>query len=200
VSYGRIPPLVAKRVPIGFALTVAAAFLSAGAVQQANRLAAQGLVTWVNYPELAPSRAEYPVPIVSIDGAAQQVQVIANVDAVVRHAWDQSKGRVMAAAITRLLTRAAVGAGAGVAVGKASGESGLGVLASMITQASMAAADKPDTRSWATLPARIAVVRAELPPGMHVVEVNVLGRQQRFEAKVGASEWVVIDVTELSTR
>ena len=200
VSYGRIPPLVAKRVPIGFALTVAAAFLSAGAVQQANRLAAQGLVTWVNYPELAPSRPEYPVPIMSIDGAAQQVQVIANVDAVVRHAWDQSKGRVMAAAITRLLTRAAVGAGAGVAVGKASGESGLGVLASMITQASMAAADKPDTRSWATLPARIAVVRAELPPGMHVVEVNVLGRQQRFEATVGASEWVVIDVTELSTR
>lgn len=200
VSYGRIPPLVAKRVPIGFALTIAAAFLSAGAVTQANRLAAQGLVTWVNYPELAASRAEYPVPIVSIDGATQPAQVIANVDAVVRHAWDRSKGRVMAAAVTRLLTRAAVGAGAGVAVGKASGKSGLGVLASMVTQASMAAADKPDTRSWATLPARIALVRAKLPPGTHVVEVNVLGRQQRFEAEIGPSEWVVIDVTELSTR
>lgn len=200
VGYGRIPPLVAKRVPIGFALTVAAAFLSASAVKQANRLAAQGLVTWVNYPELAPSRAEYPVPLVRIDGSAQPAQVIADVDAVARHAWNESRGKVMAAAVTRMITRAAVGAGAGVAVGKASGESGLGVLASMITQASMAAADKPDTRSWATLPARIAVVRTELPPGKHAVEVTVLGRQYRFEVEVGPSEWVVVDVTELSTR
>jgi hypothetical protein len=70
----------------------------------------------------------------------------------------------------------------------------------MITQASMAAADKPDTRSWATLPARIAVVRAELPPGKHTVEVTVLGRQQRFETNLESSQWVVVDVTELSTR
>lgn len=200
VSYGRVPPLIAKRVPIGLALTVAAAFLSASAVQQANRLAAQGLVTWVNFPDLEPTRSEYPVPVVAIDGSRYPAQVIANVDAVARQAWDESKGRVMAAAVTRMLTRAAVGAGAGVAVGKASGESGLGVLASMITQASMAAADKPDTRSWATLPARIAVVRAEVPPGQHAVEVNVLGRQYSFQTNVGPSEWVVVDVTELSTR
>ena len=200
VSYGRVPPLVAKRVPIGFALTVASVFLSATAVKQANRLAAQGLVTWVNYPEPAPARDDYPVPQVTIDGSNYPAEVIADVDAVTRHAWDESKGRVMAAAVTRMLTRAAVGAGAGVAVGKASGESGLGVLASMITQASMAAADKPDTRSWATLPARIAVVRAELPPGKHRVEVTVLGRQQRFETNLESSQWVVVDVTELSTR
>lgn len=200
VSYGRIPPLVAKRVPIGFALTVAAAFLSASAVRQANRLAGQGLVTWINYPELAPTRAEYPAPLVTVDGVAHRAQVIADVDAVAHRAWDESKGRVMAAAVTRMLTRAAVGAGAGVAVGQASGKSGLGVLASMITQASMAAADKPDTRSWATLPARLAVVRTRVAPGQHVVEVSVLGRQHRFETTVGPSEWVLVDVTELSTR
>ena len=67
-------------------------------------------------------------------------------------------------------------------------------------EAGMAAADKPDTRSWATLPARIAVVRAELPPGQHVVQVNVLGRQHRFEVDVGATQWVVVDVAELATR
>jgi hypothetical protein len=99
-----------------------------------------------------------------------------------------------------MLTRAAVGAGAGVAVGKASGKSGIGVLASMITQASMVAADKPDTRSWATLPARIAVVRAELPPGEHAIEVTVLGRRRRLDTMIGPSEWVLVDVSELSTR
>lgn len=200
VNYGRVPPLVAKRVPVGLALTFAAAFLSAAAVQQANRLAAQGLVTWVNYPELAPTRSDYPVPVVAIDGRRYSTEVIANVDDVVRHAWEESKGRVMAAAVTRMLTRAAVGAGAGVAVGQASNRSGLGVFASMVTQASMAAADKPDTRSWATLPARIAVARAELSPGQHVVDVSVLGRQHRVEVDVGAAGWVLVDVTELATQ
>lgn len=200
ISYGRVPALDARRVPIGFALTIAAAFLSPAAIQQARRLAAQGLVTWINYPELAPSPTEYPAPLVTIDGQAHPAHVIADVDAVARRAWDESKGRVMAAAVTRMLTRAAVGAGTGVAVGKATGESGLGVLASMIAQASMAAADKPDTRSWATLPARIAVVRAELPPGEHAIEVTVLGRRHHLDATIGASEWVVVDVSELSTR
>ena len=200
ISYGRIPALVAQRVPIGFALTIAAAFLSPVAIQQARRMAAQGLVTWINYPDLPPSPSEYPAPSVTIDGQAHPAQVIADVDAVARQAWAESKGRVMAAAVTRMLTRAAVGAGAGVAVGQATGKGGIGVLASMITQASMAAADKPDTRSWATLPARIAVVRAELPPGQHVVEVTVLGRRHRLETTIGASEWVLVDVSQLSTR
>jgi tetratricopeptide (TPR) repeat protein len=199
IGYGRVPALVAKRVPIGLALTVAAAFLSASAVQQANRLAAQGLVTWVNYPELVPTRAEYPAPLVAIDGTAQSTHVIANVDDVVQQAWAESKGRVMAAAVTRMLTRAAVGAGVGVAAGKASGRGGVGVLASMIAQASMAAADKPDTRSWATLPARIAIVRTRLPPGKHSIEVTVLGRRHVLETTVGAGQWVFMDISQLST-
>lgn len=198
ISYGRVPALVARRVPIGFALTIAAAFLPREAWQQANRLAAQGLVTWINYPELAPTRADYPVPIVTVDGVAQTSEEIANVDAIVQRAWDDSKGRVMAAAVTRMLTRAAVGAGVGVAAGKASGRGGVGVLASMIAQASMAAADKPDTRSWATLPARIAVVRAPLPPGKHRIEVDLLGRRHVLEATVEADQWVVVDITDLS--
>jgi len=199
INYGRVPALVAKRVPIGLALTVAAVFLSAAAVQQANRLAAQGLVTWVNYPELLPTRAEYPAPLVTIDGKAHASHVIANMDAVVQKSWAEARGRVMAAAVTRMLTRAAVGAGVGVAAGKASGRGGVGVLASMITQASMAAADKPDTRSWATLPARIAIVRTRLPPGKHAIEVTVLGRQHVLDTTVEAGQWVLVDVAQLST-
>lgn len=200
VSYGRIPAMVAKRVPIGLALSVAAVFLPPGMGQQARRLAGQGLVTWVNYPEMAPTRENYPVPAVIIDGAAQPLEGIANVDAIARQAWNDSRGRVMAAAVVRTVTRAALGAGVGVAVGQASNRGSIGVLASLVTQAALAAGDKPDTRSWATLPARIGVARVRLRPGTHEIAVNVGGRNYVNQVTVAAGQWVVLDITDLSTR
>lgn len=198
VSYGRVPAMLAKRVPIGLALTVAAAFLPYDAARQARRLAGQGLVTWVNYPELGPGRAEYPDPFVTVGNAPQAFERVANVDALARKAWEESKGQVMAAAVIRMVARGAIGAGVGVATGKGTKNSSLGVLAALITQASLAAADKPDTRSWATLPARIGVVRMRLPPGTHVVEVNISGRRYVSEVTLTAGQWAVVEVTDLS--
>jgi hypothetical protein len=198
VSYGRVPAMVAKRVPIGLALTIAAAFLPPGTAQQARRLAGQGLVTWVNYPELGPTRAQYPEPVVTIDTTMQAFETIANVDAAAQQAWEESRGRVMAAAVVRMVARAAIGAGVGVATGKATNRSSIGVLAALITQAGMAAGDKPDTRSWATLPARVGVVRRRVSSGTHRIEVNVSGRRHVREVSIGAGQWLVIDVTDLS--
>ena len=39
-------------IPIGLALTYASLYMSPAQNETANRLALQGLVTWVNYPEL----------------------------------------------------------------------------------------------------------------------------------------------------
>jgi len=191
--------MVAKRVPIGVALTISAIFLPPGAEQQARRLAGQGLVTWVNYPELEPTRARYNPPVITVDGAVRPFEMVANVDAIVQRAWDQSKGRVIAAAVIRMLARAAVGAGVGVATGKASDQSSLGVLAALIAQGAMVAADKPDTRSWATLPARISLVRTRLPAGAHRVEVNVSGRRYVRNVTIAPAQWMVLNITDLST-
>jgi len=199
VNYGRVPAMVAKRVPIGVALTISAIFLPPGAEQQARRLAGQGLVTWVNYPELEPTRARYNPPVITVDGAVRPFEMVANVDAIVQRAWDQSKGRVIAAAVIRMLARAAVGAGVGVATGKASDQSSLGVLAALIAQGAMVAADKPDTRSWATLPARISLVRTRLPAGAHRVEVNVSGRRYVRNVTIAPAQWMVLNITDLST-
>ena len=199
VNYGRVPAMVAKRVPIGVALAISAIFLPPGAEQQARRLAGQGLVTWVNYPELAPAKARYTPPVVTVDGAARQFEMVANVDAIVQASWDESKGRVIAAAIVRMLARAAIGAGVGVATGKASDRSSLGVLAAIIAQGAMVAADKPDTRSWATLPARISLVRTRLPPGPHRVEINVSGRSYVRNVTLAPAQWMVLNITDLST-
>ena len=72
VNYGRVPAKIAKRIPIGLALTYASGFLADAS--QANRLAAQGLVTWVNYPSLAPERGEYTIPACMLDGKYVQVE------------------------------------------------------------------------------------------------------------------------------
>src|SRR5690606_42032436 len=60
----------------------------------------------------------------------------------------------------------------------------LGVLLSLGTQAALTAADTPDTRSWATLPARIAIGRVTVPPGEHEVVLqaqNVRRKTKRSE-------------------
>ena len=95
----------------------------------------------------------------SIDGVNRAPDSVTNVDDLMRATYDRTRGQVVASAIVRLVTRGAVGAGVGVGAAKASDNAAVGMLAALVTQASLAAADTPDTRSWATLPARIALVR-----------------------------------------
>lgn len=200
LNYGRVPAWVARRMPIGAAILAGALFLPPGAEKQARRMAGQGLVTWVNFPSPGAPVKSYPTPQVLLDGESQQLDAITDVDALLLESFEASKGRIIAAAITRTLTRAAIGAGVGVATGKSSDRSGLGVLAALVTQGAMAAADKPDTRSWATLPARMTTARRTVAAGKHTLEVRLLGRTHVYDIDVPAGQWVVINVTDLSRK
>jgi len=78
---------------------------------------------------------------------------------------------------------------------------GTGVLlqfdVSLGTQAALVANDVPDTRSWATLPARIGIGRVVLPPGKHDVEV-VLGPDHRKQSiEIAPGGYAVVCVTDL---
>jgi hypothetical protein len=126
------------------------------------------------------------------------IDTITHVDELVRASYEAAKGPIMASAITRMVARAAVGAGVGVAAGKGSGNSAIGMLASMVTQASMAAADTPDTRSWATLPARIAISRLRLPAGKHTVRVVAQGVVREQTVDIPKAGFAVVNLTELS--
>ncbi|HET8933067.1 MAG TPA: hypothetical protein VFN67_06505, partial [Polyangiales bacterium] len=66
VGYGRVPAKIAERIPIGLALTLASGDLSPGSRSQANRLAAQGLVTWINFPTLPKPGPVRSVPAISV--------------------------------------------------------------------------------------------------------------------------------------
>lgn len=198
VSYGRVPALQAIRLPVGLALTAAAYHLDPGAQQAARRLAGQGLVTWVNYPGLEQRVRTYGTPTVFVDGATASIDTITHVDELVRAAYEKAKGPMIASAITRLITRGAAGAGIGVAAGKASGNGAVGMLASLVTQATLTAVDTPDTRSWATLPARIAISRLRLPAGKHTVRMMVQGVLREETVDIPKSGFAVVNLTELS--
>lgn len=193
VSFGRVPAKVAKRVPIGLALTWVSGDLAPHDRQRASALAAQGLVTWVNYPELGKARGKYDVPEFALDGSWQRLEGIVAVDREAERAWENAKGAVVASAITRLIARVA----AGEVVRRGSGGGALGMLLSLGTQATMVAADTPDTRSWSTLPARIAFGRVWVKPGTHTVWLGArsIGKSQRITLRKGG--FGVVNLTVL---
>jgi tetratricopeptide (TPR) repeat protein len=198
VGYGRVPALEAVRMPIGLALTAGALFLSPAHNQAASRMAGQGLVTWINYPALEARAFNYAPPAVVLDQTQLAIDAITDVEGLVRAALELEKPKIIASAVVRMIVRGAVGAGAGVAVGRASNNSGLGMLAAMVTQAAMVAADVPDTRSWATLPARIAVARMRVPAGQHKVKLSAQGVTREHSVDVRAGGFAVLNLTELS--
>ncbi|MET0282872.1 MAG: hypothetical protein ABW352_00320 [Polyangiales bacterium] len=198
VAYGRVPALIANRVPIGLALTAAGMYLDPVQVQSARRMAGQGLVTWVNYPVLEPAKRSYANPSISVDGKTSDLDTITLVDELMRAAYKKGEGAIMASAIVRMIARGAVGAGVGVAAGKGSNSGPLGMLLALGTQAALAAADTPDTRSWATLPARIAISRVRVPAGKHTVSIRAQGVSREQQVEVAKGGFAVVNLTELS--
>ncbi len=198
VSYGRVPSKIARRLPIGLALTYASGALSPNSASQANELAAQGLVTWVNYPELGKAKGQYDRPWFQLDGKQQGLEGIVAVDVEAQRAWDQVKGTIIASAITRTITRVVAGkaveAGANAAAGK---DSPLGLLLGLATQATLTVTDTPDTRNWQTLPARMAFARVTLPAGPRTVQLSARGANMTKKVDIKPGGFAVVNLTVL---
>lgn len=192
VSYGRVPPKYAKRVPIGLALTYCADALSPNDYQRANMIAAQGLVTWVNYPELGRAHGQYDAPAYALDGNWLGLEGIVAVDQETRRAWDKAKGAVVASAITRMLSRVVVGEGL-----RRTNKGLAGILLDLGAQAALTVADTPDTRSWEMLPARIAFGRLRVPPGRHSVTLMARGARKNQTLDLAPGGFAVVNLTEL---
>jgi uncharacterized protein len=198
VSYGRVPAKIARRLPIGLALTYASGALSPGSASQANELAAQGLVTWVNYPELGKAKGQYDRPWFQLDGQQQGLEGIVAIDVEAQRAWDQIKGTVIASAITRTIARVVAGkaveAGANAAAGK---DSPLGLILGLATQATLTATDTPDTRNWQTLPARMAFSRVMLEPGPRTIKLSARGASMTKKVDIKPGGFAVVNLTVL---
>lgn len=193
-NYGRIPAKVAQRVPIGLALTYASGAISPADHARANELAAQGLVTWVNFPSLPKPRGAYPVPRARVGEQVVSLDRVP-IDELTVKSWLAVRGSVVTAAITRAITRVV----AGQAIQHSTQNSPLGLLASLATQATLTATDTPDTRAWSTLPARIALARVQIRPGKHRVEMQVSGRRRATYVSLTDGEWKVLNLTMLKS-
>ena len=194
VGYGRVPHKIPQRVPIGLALTWSAGAISPDNVRKANELAAQGLVTWINFPTLGPEQGGYAVPACVLDGRFVQLEEAVDVTTQVRAEWKKIEGRIIVSAITRLIPRLAVGAAAKAAAGK----NGLvGELLSLGAQATLTALDTPDTRSWETLPARVAIARVRVPAGRHTVHIDARGVLRDTTVDVEKGGWAVVSLMAL---
>ncbi|HSC86146.1 MAG TPA: hypothetical protein VLC09_02705 [Polyangiaceae bacterium] len=197
IQYGRVPAKEAKRIPIGLALTFGAIYLSPGMSSQANALAAQGLVTWINYPELEEVRRPLATPSVRVDGKYQVLEAALDVEGEARKQYERDRGKIVASAITRTVTRVAAGTAAGAGARGATNDDLAGLLVSLGTQAALTAADTPDTRSWATLPSRITVSRIVLEPGAHTVELQAQGEVRKMTVNLEPGGWAAATLTVL---
>jgi hypothetical protein len=194
IGYGRVPHKIPQRVPIGLALTWSAGAISPDNAKKANELAAQGLVTWINYPTLGPERGGYEIPACVLDGKFVQLEEAVDVTTQVRGEWKKIEGKIIVSAITRMITRLAAGA----VVKAAAGKNGLvGELLSLGTQATLTVLDTPDTRSWETLPARIAIARVRVPAGHHTVHLDARGVLRDAEVDVEKGGWSVVSLMAL---
>jgi len=193
VGYGRVPHKISNRLPIGLALTYAAGAIHPDNVAAANRLAAQGLVTWINFPSLAPDQGSWAIPACQLDGNYIQLEEAVNVSREVRTEWRKIEGQVIASAITRLIARYAAGEG----VKAVAGNGALGLIASLGTQATLTALDTPDTRSWETLPARVAIARVRVPAGKHAIFIDARGVSRRQTVDVEKGGWAVVSLMAL---
>ena len=76
-------------------------------------------------------------------------------------------------------------------------KSPVGLLASLGAQATLTALDTPDTRSWETLPARVAVGRVRVSAGKHTVVASARGVTRTQAVEVGENGWSVVSLQAL---
>jgi hypothetical protein len=196
-GFGRVPRKEPRRIPIGLALTLVSSDVAFDRAQ-ANALAAKGLVTWINYPVLTPGRGGYAVPTLVVDGRAFPMEEGLDVEQQVREAWHKHEGAVIGAAITRMIARVVAGEAVQHTTEALAKDSGpLGLLLGLATSAGLSAADTPDTRSWTTLPARIAIARFRVPAGKHVLELGARGLAKRATVDLAPGGWACVAMTAL---
>ncbi len=172
---GRVPFKVPKRMPVGAAVGFVAADISDD-LAVLERSAFKVLI----FPELVPALGTYRSAEARIDGADVAMDQVTDFGAELVREYEEIKPKIIAAAVTRMVSRAAIAEGAREA-GKQVGGDGaqvVGLLASLISESLLVAADKPDTRSWTLLPDKVFVSRKRVVAGSHEVEVG-LGQGSR---------------------
>ncbi len=192
LGLGRVSYKIPKRIPIGAAI----GYMGTSATGNPEILGYTALKVLV-YPELVPRDNSITSAAVKIGGQAVPVELATNLDAEVVREYETIKPKIIAAAVTRMLARAAAAEGARQLPEKSNTLARW--LAALGTEAALLALDKPDTRSWTFLPAQVYLCRTRIPPGRREIQVNLSGKIQEMRTipvDVPAGGFSVIAITE----
>ena len=197
VSLGRVPYKIPQRIPIGAAVGIAHAHFTGDPT-----LLEYGAFKVVVFPDLIAAETVYNEAAITIDGSNVPVEVATDIGAEIQREFEDLKPKIIGAALTRMIARAAAAEGARAAGRQAdTGGAVIGLVAALAVEGTMVALDKPDTRSWTLLPGQVLVSRTPVPPGKHEVEITVrgpAGRQtHRTNVDVAKGGFAVVDVTTL---
>ncbi len=181
---GRVPFKQPRRMPIGIAVGIVGAAITDD-LDVLERSAFKVLI----FPELVPALGTYGSAQVRIDGSEVPMDQVTNFGAELVREYEETKPKIIAAAVTRMISRAIVAEGMRAAGKQAGGGEAVGLLAALLSEGLMVAADKPDTRSWTLLPNKVFVSRKRVPPGTHEVEVGLGEGNQSWQT-------ITVDVPE----
>ncbi|PRP90275.1 hypothetical protein ENSA5_66190 [Enhygromyxa salina] len=194
IKTGRVPYKVPVRIPVGAAIGMAGAFVTGD-----TRLLEHSAMKVVVFPDLEPAGNLFDSASWTVDQIPVQLDLVSDLGAEISREFDELRPKIIGSAITRLIVRAAAAEGA-----RAAGNEGnevVGLLSALAIEGAMVVLDKPDTRSWTTLPDRVWIGRVQVPPGPHTLDIVVSGNggQERrtTEVNVGEGGYVVLDVTTL---
>lgn len=209
INVGRVPHKIPKRIPIGAAVGLAHGYFTGDPT-----VLEYSAFKVVTYPELVDYPPIYDSASLKVDGERVALDLTSNLARDIRNEYEELIPQIIGAAITRMITRA-LAAEAARAGGNAAGSAGnnrkpseaeatgavVGLLAALAIEGSMVALDKPDTRSWTTLPARVFIARRHLSPGQHILNIWATGdggeEMREVTVQVPESGFVVVDVTTL---
>jgi hypothetical protein len=191
VGLGRVPLRVPQRMPVGAAVGLAGAWVTGD-----PEWLGYGALKVVVYPELAPSGSTLRGAALRVDGSAARLELASDLGQEIRREYEEMKPRILGAAVSRLIARAAVAEGARRA-GQEAGDAGeaVGWIAALLTEGTLLALDQPDTRSWTLLPEVVLVSRASVAPGRHRVEVELegaFGESRSFEVEAPAGGFAAV--------
>jgi hypothetical protein len=191
INAGRVPHKIPKRIPVGAAVGIAGSVLT-GDIDPLRYGAGKVVV----YPELVSTPSTLGSATVAVDGRPVAVERLVDLGRAIQREYDDAKPRIIAAALTRMAVRAAAAEGVRAAGRKEN--QALGDILSIATEAVLVALDRPDTRSWMTLPDRVYVARLPVPPGSHHVEVSFTGTAaaRSHTVEVAEAGYAAVVVTE----
>lgn len=212
IQTGLVPYLEPERVGLNRAIETAMAspygsvHLDSETRRTALSLEAAGTLTWLNTATLTssgiPTRRR-----VTLAAGDRNLALSSPIDLAtqVEKAWEAVAGTALAAAITRAVARLAAGQGARAVAEEAASQTGrsdessraIGWLAGLATQTTLAARDRPDTRSWTTLPSDVHFVRLQLSEGDQPLEVRVNGRTDRRNVDIRPDSFQLFNFSRL---